>query len=132
MINRSFAAAFFGNDNPIGRSVTPGGNGPTFTVVGMVSDVRDFGPEQEAPPVAYFQFGNGPWRSFPNLTFAVRTDGAPTSFVPAIRGRIYDLDPNLPMANVQLLEDIVTEQLGAARRSAFFLLTARRLVRAMP
>ncbi len=131
IINEAFAVTFFADQSPVERTVRPGGSQQSFSIVGVVSDIRDFGPEDPARPTAYFAFGNGPWRSFPNLTFAVRTQGDPMSLIPTMRRRVQTIDADLPLANIKTMETIVTEQLGAARRSAFFLLNAFGLLALM-
>jgi putative ABC transport system permease protein len=90
-------------------------------VVGVVSDIRDFGPEREAPPAIYWTLGGGtlyrPW-----MTVTVRAAGDPLGVLPTIRDRIRALDPDLPITDVATMRDLIAEAIGDNRRSAMSLL----------
>jgi hypothetical protein len=122
VVNEAFLGALLGAATPIGRRFTPAGGEEAFTIIGVVSDVRDGGPEEPPLPTAYFPFGAGPWGAFwPYLVAAVRVQGNPLRVLPTIRERIAELDPDVPFADITSLAAIATDKLGEQRRTATFL-----------
>ncbi len=121
IVNRAFVRAVFGSSQPLGRSFAPSNSEGLFTIVGVVNDVRDFGPDEAAPPIAYYPYGAGPWGTWPYLVVAARVEGNPLRAVPTIRERLAVIDPEVPLAEIATMEDIATETLGAQRRTALFL-----------
>ncbi len=70
-------------------------------MVGVVGDVRQWGPEQPPQAQMYAPFGRG-WTTSAYLT--VRTSGDPSSLVPRIREAILAVDPAQPPSDVQTME----------------------------
>jgi predicted permease len=79
-------------------------------VIGVTRDVRSRRPD--APPDAetYVPHAQAP---IPSMSFTARADGSPDALVPAIRGELAQLDPQLPMAAVRSFEEV----LAAATRN---------------
>jgi ABC-type antimicrobial peptide transport system permease subunit len=57
------------------------------------------------------------------MTLAVRTNGEPTSFAPAIRNEIKAIDKLTPIYNVKTMDDVMAKS-SASRRVPMLLLTA--------
>src|SRR5262245_44019319 len=84
-----------------------------FEVVGVVEDVHDDGSHRPAPPIVYYR--TGVHASSPDrppvirrgLTLAIRSSRANTeSLLQEIAIAIHAVNPNLPLAKVQTLDDI--------------------------
>ena len=86
-----------------------------MSVVGVVADVRHNGIRQPIKNkfyVPYAQFhrsAGGPMRS---ASLVVRTTGEPMRLVPPVRAALAELDPDLPIAAVSTLEDVVASSLA--------------------
>ncbi|NOT07755.1 MAG: ABC transporter permease [Gemmatimonadales bacterium] len=80
----------------------------TFEIVGMVADVREFGPDDPAPALLYFA---APQSVARNLRFVVRTTGDPNSLVPAIRLEVAKVARDLPAYSVRSLQEHVDLQM---------------------
>ena len=52
------------------------------------------------------------WWAERNPQFAVRTTGNPTAFTQPVRDRIWQLDPNLPIARVQTMREYVDQSMA--------------------
>jgi putative ABC transport system permease protein len=121
VVSQALVDALLPGGNAIGRFISSYSGEETYEVVGVVSDIRDFGPEREAPPAIYWTLGGGtlyrPW-----MTVTVRAAGDPLGVLPTIRDRIRALDPDLPITDVATMRDLIAEAIGDNRRSAMSLL----------
>lgn len=113
VINQALAHEAWPDADPLGKRFSFDDNPPNWlTVVGVVGDVRQWGPEQHARAQAYFPLTRG-WSSSGYLT--VRTSGDPSTLVPRIREAILAVDPSQPPGDVQTMTDRV-ERTFAQRR----------------
>jgi putative ABC transport system permease protein len=77
-----------------------------WQIVGVYSDVRNAGPKDDQFPEIDVPFYQSPW---PGAVMAVRTQGDPASLQQSIAAVIRSVDPDLPMANVRTMEQIIDE-----------------------
>jgi predicted permease len=110
VVNQTLARQVWPDGDALGRRVRLGG-GPSDsvwrTVVGIVGDVRHRGLSAEPRPEMYLpydQFPAGTMAALPSLYLAVRTSGDPAALAPALRAAVSGLDPDLPLAEVQTME----------------------------
>ncbi len=129
IIDDSFAARYFPNQNPIGQHLddnqTNDENPPPLTIVGVVPRVRSDVPGEEFDrmrlPQMYFyaaQFA----RYENSLLVRVKT-GDPLSLAPAVVREVQSLDPDQPVANISTMAKNISESL-ATRRLTMSLLGA--------
>jgi ABC-type antimicrobial peptide transport system permease subunit len=90
-------------------------------IVGVVADVRHSNLEDAPPPQVYSSVYQG--EPMDSLYVAVRTRVAPDAMVSALRRTIRNIDPRLPMADIHVMGERVSEA-GARRRFQTTLLTA--------
>jgi predicted permease len=121
VINETMAERYWPGDDALGaRFVLGGGAGPGLvTVVGIVGDVRhgslaDPRLSQMYLAHAQFRYWNG-GSVARGLTFVVRAGGDPEASSAGLRDAVHAVDPRLPVANVQAMEDVVTASLGRER-----------------
>ena len=111
----------------IARFVDP--NPSWLEIVGVVGNVRDAGLSQPAPPVIFRPMGqyiNGArvLRRLP-MTFAVRTSRPTDSSLYAeVGGAVRAVNPNLPLAEVRTLDQVLDESDFMARTSFTLVLLA--------
>lgn len=87
----------------------------TFTIVGVVGDIRVRGLERRSEPQIYFASGQVPDNSFiayPPKELVVRADVPPATLLPSIRQIVQRADPEQPISNVKMLEEIVGDQIA--------------------
>jgi len=101
-------------DQPIPGAMQPG---PPieWQIVGVSQDVRNRGPRNEDLPEIYVPFWQSPW---PNAQMAVRTAGDPASLSRSIAGIVHSMDPDLPMAEVTTMDQVVDASMGSERFEA--------------
>jgi len=83
--------------------------------VGVIRSERTNSPGYPDPPVAYVPLAQAPSAE---LKIVVRTHGTPSSVMPAIREAIHAVDPNLPLGDVQTMEQVRNRALSGASRPA--------------
>ena len=94
------------------QQVIPGANAPgppvEWQIVGVRADLRSMNPENDGLPEIDLPFWQSPWRY---VNIAVRTAGEPASVAQTVSRTLQSIDPDLPMARVRTLEQIVSESL---------------------
>jgi putative ABC transport system permease protein len=97
----------------VGRQFRQGDvTGPLITVTGVVADARPGGLDREPPPAIYRPYRQ--WASGP-MTMVVRTAREPATLAAAVRAEIWKLDPNLPIAAMRTMQEIVGSTLAHRR-----------------
>jgi predicted permease len=125
MINERLARELWGDPaRAVGKRIRHSGNDPWREVVGVVGNVRDGGLRSSPPLLAYWPvvvenlLGFDVWLRR-EMAFVVRTErGDPLSLLPEIRNAIWSVNPNLPLAEVRTLDDLVA---GNMARTSFTL-----------
>jgi putative ABC transport system permease protein len=113
IVNRTFARLHWPNEDPLGRRIRVGRpEAPWMPVIGVVEDIRHLGPAVPPRPEFYESHAQ---RSFPFMSFVVRTTVDPMSVVPAIRAHVAKLDPAQPIAVVSTMEAHVRRSLARPR-----------------
>jgi putative ABC transport system permease protein len=118
VINETAAKEIWPDADPIGHEFslgTPLGlQGPVAggRVVGVVGDVRDFGPVTQSKPTVYLSFAQFPMNY---LTVVLRTRGAPATVVEPARALLKDLDPDLPMFEVRSMTQLSSNVVAQPR-----------------
>jgi predicted permease len=99
VISRDVANEMFPNEDPIGKRINTGnmdGDPTWITIVGVVADVREYGPEGDSGGAIYTHYlqraGGGGIASF---TWVVHATIEPNSLIPAIREAVRSLDPEV-------------------------------------
>jgi putative ABC transport system permease protein len=115
IISEAMAQGLFPDQNPIGRQVAVdvGGAEPALAeVVGVAGDVRTYSLGSEPPRQMYYSF-----RQMPNLTMrlAVRTQANAAAVTNSVRRALQGRDPNIPLAGVATMEDVITRSVGGQR-----------------
>ena len=88
-------------------------NDTTFgTIVGVVSNIRNFGPYAPPAPEMYRTYwqGGGGASTFPLMIRVARGD--PASIAPVVRAAIRAIDPTAAVANVQSMPAVIESSLG--------------------
>jgi putative ABC transport system permease protein len=112
----------------VGRQLALAPSGPSYTVVGVVGDVRDHDLATAPSAMVYMSQAvpidpiaePGAQRT---MALVVRTSASPTTTMPGVRQIVRDLDPTVPTFNVESMSDVV--RASTARLSlALSLMTA--------
>ena len=114
IISESLARSAWPNQEPIGKRLNIGFGGETWReVVGVVSDVK----QQEIGETSsvslyqpFLQVADKRRWFLGDMTFVVRTAAEPQSFAATLRSELANIDKDLPLYNVKVLNQVVSEQ----------------------
>lgn len=113
IVSQATARKFFGDADPLGRALRPSAKPElAYMIVGVVGDVRDQALNHETPSLYYSIPQRGSW---PLMDVVVRTDGSPEALLPVIRRRVHDLDAGLALANVNTMDQWLSNSAAQPR-----------------
>ena len=116
VINEAFARLHFPNEDPIGRRILRGswwkGMPASYEIVGVVADERFNGPRAPADPATYFSLAQF---TFNDNWLLVRTKTDAKAFVPTLRRIVWSMDRDLPLENVQTMNELLGDSVADSR-----------------
>ena len=95
VISETMAKRFWPGEDPIGKTFRPGFPEmglPPVTIVGVVGDVRDYGPDSDPVPTFYWSAYHFPQRGAATLVVKTR-GGDPGAMAASVRRTVAALDP---------------------------------------
>jgi putative ABC transport system permease protein len=119
VLSASAARHYWGDADPIGKRLGGRDGDSAITVVGIVPDTR-YRDLREARPAIYFPLRQSTFPVAP-MTLVIRTDGRPTSVIPAIRRAIGESEPGVALASAASLETLLDPSLAQPRLNALLL-----------
>jgi putative ABC transport system permease protein len=109
IINKTMALTFWPHQNPIGRRVRPGGAKEWSTVVGVVDDVKNAGLDRPAGTELYLPYRQPAAAGVSDMYVVLRArSGDPNSLTGEVRQQLNEIDPSLPLADVRLMDDVLS------------------------
>jgi predicted permease len=131
MVSRSLAVEQWGSpEAALGQRVRSAPASTWRVVVGVVEDVRENGPSEVSPPIAYWPSRAGglyqPDTDVPrSVAFVLRTPLAGTEgLLNVIRQRVSSVNPNLPLALVRTMQQVYDESMARTSFTLVMLATA--------
>lgn len=112
IINATLAHRFFNGKDPVGRQILLGvmfPNPTAYTICGVVADSHDVGLDVPAEAQIFFPAFGG------SETILIGAAVEPIGLVSAIRGAVFQVDPNQPIDNIQTLDTILAGSLARRR-----------------
>ena len=113
VVNKALVDRDFKGIDPIGKRFHL--SDTSFaTIVGIVSNIRNFGPFTDPAPEMYWTFpATEQWASFPLMIRVKRGD--PAAVAPAVRAAIRAIDPTAAVADVRPMSEVIATSLGQPR-----------------
>jgi putative ABC transport system permease protein len=127
VINEALARKHFGSEEPLGRTIylsrlttlpVPVAD-PTFEIVGIVRDMANQGPRDQAAPQLFVPY---PFRGPGGLTLIVRTLDDPMRALNAIRREVTAVDPQIALIEPTPLEEWIQRVVFARPRFSVLVL----------
>jgi predicted permease len=123
IISQRMAKQYWPGQNPIGKRLRHEENQPWITIVGVVGNVNDGPVGRPRQPHIYIPFlqlsdvltaenVTGIARS---MNLAVRTAGDPAALASAVVARVHSLDPDVAVANIVTMPQVVNSSLARPR-----------------
>jgi putative ABC transport system permease protein len=119
LVNEDFVKRYLSGVDPLAQriafqEVVPGGQigaEHEWQIVGVYHNVRGAGQREDFPEIDV-PFWQSPW---PQASMVVRTEGDPKAIITSVASAINAVDPDLPLAGVKTVEEIVNEALAIDR-----------------
>jgi predicted permease len=113
IISQVIARRFFPNEDPVGKRLIfgddPADTKSRVTIVGVAGDVHGLGLDRQPPAMLYF-----PYRQFtmPFLALMMRSNASATDLSQAVRAAVRQVDPDMPVEELQTLDEIVSHSIA--------------------
>lgn len=108
IVDQALALYLWPEESAVGKRIKYGSaddiRWPWMEVVGVVGNTHHFSLDDSAEKGMYRPFSQEPMRT---QTMVIRTAGSPLSLVDQIRRKIWSVDPNLPVDNIQTMDGAV-------------------------
>ena len=121
LVNQSMARRTWKNEDAVGKRITFDGE-HFLEIVGVVGDVREFGPREDAPVQLYRPMAQDPFAG----NVLVRTAADPELLIPAVRRAVLEANPESAVAKVQTLDEARVGSGGFAAHHGATLRPVRR------
>jgi len=126
VINETMARTYWKDGEAVGGRIRLGNpRNPWVQVVGIVADERHNGltgvvKEKFYIPHSQWHVVTG-GNIIRNVFVVARTENDPLAAVGSIRGVVRELDPNVPVANIRTMTDVVSTSMATPRLTGFLL-----------
>jgi putative ABC transport system permease protein len=108
IINQTMAQTFWPGQDPLGRRIRPGSSDPWCTIIGIVEDVKNAGIDRPAGTEIYLPFRQTQASGNRIMYAVLRGRGDPRPLGVEVRQVLRQLDPALPLAQVRLMDDVMS------------------------
>ena len=123
IISERLAEMLFADDDPTGRQVSlwVGEMDTPAVLIGVVGNVRERGLDSDPTLAVYLPFKGADYAC--SLDILVHASGDPLALVGTLRSILAELDPSVPLSNVETVDMIVADSV-AGRRFTMVLLAS--------
>jgi putative ABC transport system permease protein len=123
VINRTMAEREWPGQDPVGKRIAFGAETPSdprqwMTVVGVVADSKRSDLEHAQEASIYIPHGQF---TLPLMSAVVRSDSAEGAIATAVRDAVRSLDAELPIGDVDVIDDLLQRATGQPRFRAFLI-----------
>jgi predicted permease len=118
LISETLARRHFPNEDPLDHTIQYGnmdGDNRLLRIVGIVSDVREYGLDEKIETTVYVHYLQRPRQAW-NFAVVARTQGEPEALIPALRHVAQSLNRDVPV-NFRTLAQIFSSSLDQRRFS---------------
>jgi predicted permease len=112
IINETLARRYWPNEDPLGKRIRYNSNDPWGEIVGVVEDVKFDGLHLESTPHLFEPYQQKAW-SF--LVVTIRSPLDKSTLLAAVRREVTALDPDLPVSNVKMMEEVIAQSVASRR-----------------
>lgn len=122
IINSTLARHYFGSEDPVGKilELNDPPRAKQWRIVGLVSDVKAFGPEQIAHADLYRPLAQV---SFPLLAFTVRTTGDTAALVRPASLALWEVDKDQPLLDAIPMSELAAQSVTLRRTSTILIVS---------
>ena len=118
LVDEAAVRRYFDGEDPIGRRIklfSSRSQGEWLEIVGVIGSTRQFALRREPHPTLYVPYTRPHGRWVSPRSLAIRTAGDPSAAIPAVRGVLAEIDPDLPVSSVQPFTDVIASTIAPER-----------------
>lgn len=128
LISQAFQKRFFPNQDPLGKQIhigpppflhfTPGANILDFadvTIIGVMGDFKNAGLARAPDPQIVVLYSQHPIVNYGFKEIVICTATEPQLVAPEVARQLHSLDPDMPLAEIQTMDDMIEESTGGQR-----------------
>ena len=113
VVNEALVRKSLPGQNPLGRTIfCPFDAAPAMTIIGVVGDVRQFGPAREPQPECYMAYQQHQYGT--TLNIVARTAGNPAALSETVRRVAHQRSPDVPL-KFTTMEALISDNVAAPR-----------------
>ncbi len=120
-VNEEFVKQYLAGADPLTQRISfpeiiptpPRGKPVDWQIVGVYHNLRGAGFREDDPEIN-IPFAQNPW---PQASVALKTSGDPRAVIKSVTAAVNAIDPDMPLAGVQTIDEIVSEALAIDRFS---------------
>jgi len=112
IVNESFARRFYPQEDPLGQRIIIRDRPQACEIVGIVNDVRHFGPHKEPGPEMYVPYNQLAVGAVP---LVVRAKSEPAALAEAVRKEIAAVAPEVAVGKIRTMTQLMTAALAEWR-----------------
>jgi putative ABC transport system permease protein len=112
IVNQTVASRYWPGQNPIGKHLANSRDMLQREVVGVVGDVKFNALNVANSEEMYVPLAQIPW---PATALIVRSQAGQEALVTAVRAKIAEIDPNLPVTGISSMEDVLSASVAQPR-----------------
>jgi putative ABC transport system permease protein len=120
-VNEYFVKQYLAGADPLTQRIsfpeiipnTPRGKPVEWQIVGVYHNLRGAGFREDFPEIN-IPFAQNPW---PQASIALKTNGDPRAVIKSVTAAVNAVDPDMPLAGVQTIDEIVSDSLAIDRFS---------------
>jgi predicted permease len=118
IVSQAMARQFWPGEDALGHAMSLGTRYPHMTIIGVAGDVKKFALSDSPGPEMYVPYTQKPYPSMLTMSFVLRTNRDPLGMTNELQRAVKSVDPELPVANLQPMDELVSRSLSAQRLSA--------------
>ena len=112
VINQTTATRYWPGQDAIGKHLANSRDRVQREIVGVVADVKFGGLNATNTEEMYLPMAQAPW---PTMTVVVRSAANPQPLVAAVRAKIAESDPDLPITGILSMDEVVSTSVAQPR-----------------
>jgi putative ABC transport system permease protein len=117
IINETTAKRYWPGQDAVGKHLANSRDKVQREIVGVVGDVKFGGLNAANAEEMYLPMAQAPWAT---MTLLVRSEESPQPLVSAVRAKISETDPNLPVSGIMSMDDVVSTSVAQPRLTMQF------------
>ncbi len=123
VVNQAFVSAYLPGQSAVGRRIAWARRQPLqwMTVVGVVGDVRHFGPANGDEPAVYTPYAQAgvPWKRWQYVV--ARSVSSPAELARTVQHVLWSIDPSIPLTDVLTADQLADSAVAGQRFQAALL-----------